>query len=90
MIEMRRAQRSFGDGLIAEEVADVYPELVARNKDGEVETVMYQFLAPMLLNEVQKEHRHIEEQDRTIEALSAALASVAQRLKALETQGARR
>src|SRR3989449_10786527 len=49
-------------GLIAEEVAEVYPEMVARNKDGEVETVMYQFLAPMLLNELQKQHRTIEQQ----------------------------
>jgi hypothetical protein len=48
-------------GLIAEEVAEVYPELVARNKDGQVETVMYQFLAPMLLNEVQKEQKSIAE-----------------------------
>jgi polyhydroxyalkanoate synthesis regulator phasin len=47
-------------GLIAEEVAEVYPELVTRNKDGEVETVMYQFLAPMLLNEVQKQQKTID------------------------------
>jgi hypothetical protein len=66
-------------GLIAEEVAEVYPELVARNKDGEVETVMYQFLAPMLLNEVQKEHRRNEEQQKTIDRLE-------QRLQALEAQ----
>src|SRR5207245_11459298 len=66
-------------GLIAEEVAEVYPELVAPNKDGEVETVMYQFLAPMLLNEVQKQHRQIEDQQKVIDALE-------QRLKALEKQ----
>jgi hypothetical protein len=48
-------------GLIAEEVAEIYPELVARNKDGQVETVMYQFLAPMLLNEVQKQQKSIAE-----------------------------
>jgi hypothetical protein len=48
-------------GLIAEEVAEVYPELVARNKDGQVDTVMYQFLAPMLLNEVQKQQKSIAE-----------------------------
>ena len=57
-------------GLIAEEVADVYPELVTRNKDGEVETVMYQFLAPMLLNEVQKQHRQIEEQQSANKTLA--------------------
>src|SRR5205085_12330821 len=34
-------------GLIAEEVAKVYPELVVRNKDGEVESVQYHQLIPM-------------------------------------------
>jgi len=62
-------------GLIAEEVAEVYPEMVARNKDGEVETIMYQFLAPMLLNEVQKQHRQIEEQQKIIDALLAQRAA---------------
>ncbi len=60
-------------GLIAEEVAGVYPELVTRDKDGQVETVMYQFLAPMLLNEVQKQRRTIEEQQQENEALRARL-----------------
>jgi Chaperone of endosialidase/Collagen triple helix repeat (20 copies) len=41
-------------GLIAEEVAEVYPDLVARNKDGQIETVQYYKLDAMLLNEVQK------------------------------------
>jgi hypothetical protein len=41
-------------GLIAEEVNEVYPDLVVRNKDGQVETVQYYKLDAMLLNEVQK------------------------------------
>jgi hypothetical protein len=41
-------------GLIAEEVAEVLPELVVRNTAGNPETVKYQDLTPMLLNEVQK------------------------------------
>jgi trimeric autotransporter adhesin len=41
-------------GLVAEEVADVYPDLVVRGKDGQVETVQYYKLDAMLLNEVQK------------------------------------
>src|SRR5205814_1727910 len=48
-------------GLIAEEVEAVYPELVTRDAEGRPDSVMYQFLAPMLLNEVQKQHRQIEE-----------------------------
>lgn len=41
-------------GLIAEEVAEVYPNLVVHGKDGQVETVQYYKLDAMLLNEVQK------------------------------------
>jgi len=41
-------------GLIAEEVATVYPELVTRTASGEVQTVKYQELIPMLLNELQR------------------------------------
>jgi len=41
-------------GLIAEEVAEVYPDMVVRNKDGRIETVQYYKLDAMLLNEVQK------------------------------------
>ncbi len=49
-------------GLIAEEVAEIYPGLVAHSADGQVETVMYQFLPSMLLNEYQKQQRTIEMQ----------------------------
>jgi hypothetical protein len=41
-------------GLIAEEVAEVYPDLVVLGADGKIESVQYQKLTPMLLNEVQK------------------------------------
>ena len=49
-------------GLIAEEVAQVYPELVIRDEKGQVEGVRYEELAPMLLNEVQKQNARIGEQ----------------------------
>jgi len=42
-------------GLIAEEVAKVYPELVVRDSKGRADGVRYDELAPMLLNEVQKQ-----------------------------------
>ena len=67
------AGRTLQYGLIAEEVAQVYPGLVAHAPDGQVETVMVQFLPAMLLNEVQK-------QRRTIERLERALAAMQQRL----------
>jgi hypothetical protein len=46
-------------GLVAEEVAEVAPDLVARNREGQVETVFYDKVNAMLLNEVQKQHRTI-------------------------------
>ncbi len=63
-------------GLIAEEVADVAPDLVALNADGEVETVFYQHLTPMLLNEYQKQQRALQSQAAKIEALERELAEI--------------
>ena len=68
-------------GLVAEEVAEIAPELVAYDKDGAPQTVRYHFVNAMLLNEVQKQRRLIEEQRREngeqqthIQALEARLA----------------
>jgi hypothetical protein len=48
-------------GLIAEDVAEVYPDLVVYDSDGKPETVRYHLVNALLLNEVQKQHREIEE-----------------------------
>jgi hypothetical protein len=48
-------------GLIAEEVATVYPELVTRTATGEVQTVKYHELIPILLNELQRQQRELAE-----------------------------
>ncbi len=61
-------------GLIAEEVAEVNPDLVVRNKNGEIYTVRYDAVNAMLLNEFLKEHRKIEEQQVTIRDLRSAMA----------------
>jgi hypothetical protein len=61
-------------GLIAEEVADVYPDLVAHSADGQVESVMYQELDAMLLNEVQRQDKVISAQEKTIVHLEERLA----------------
>lgn len=63
-------------GLIAEEVAEVYPDLVARDSSGQIRTVQYQKLTPMLLNEVQKERKLLEEQERTIQLLEKRLTAL--------------
>src|SRR5205823_8901335 len=48
-------------GLIAEEVAEVNPDLVVRDAKGELSTVRYEAVNAMLLNEFLKEHRKVEE-----------------------------
>ena len=61
-------------GLIAEEVAEVYPDLVGRNPKGEPESVRYEQINSMLLNEFLKEHRKVEKQAGTIAELTATVA----------------
>jgi hypothetical protein len=51
-------------GLIAEEVAEVNPDLVVRDRNGELLTVRYDAVNAMLLNEFLKEHRTVDEQGR--------------------------
>jgi len=60
-------------GLVAEEVAEIYPELVLRDADGEVQSVQYHKVNAMLLNEVQRQHRQIEEQRRQLRDLAVRL-----------------
>ena len=58
-------------GLVAEEVARVYPELVTYGADGKVETVRYSELTGMLLNELQKQNAQLHAQQREIAELKA-------------------
>ncbi len=53
-------ERPLRYGLIAEEVAEVFPELVVYNDAGQPETVKYHLLSAMLLNEVQRLRRRID------------------------------
>jgi hypothetical protein len=71
-------------GLIAEEVAEVYPDLVARSADGQIETVKYQLLDPMLLNELQKQNGTISER---IQSLESRLARVEEALEGKSLSG---
>jgi uncharacterized coiled-coil protein SlyX len=68
-------------GLVAEQVEKVNPDLVVRDADGKVNTVRYEAVNAMLLNEFLKEHRKVEEQQTqlaeqqsTIAELKAAVA----------------
>jgi trimeric autotransporter adhesin len=79
-------------GLIAEEVAEVAPDLVGRNRQGQPESVRYEQINAMLLNEFLKEHRKVEkleatvlEQQKQIKALTAGLEKVSAQLKMNKT-----
>ena len=54
-------------GLIAEEVAQINPDLVVRDNEGDIYTVRYEAVNAMLLNEFLKEHRKNEEQQKQID-----------------------
>ena len=68
-------------GLIAEEVAEVNPALVTRDKEGEVTTVRYEQVNAMLLNEFLKEHRTVEDLKSTV---AKQEATIAQQQKGME------
>jgi hypothetical protein len=58
--------------LVAEQVAEIYPDLVVKAKDGRILAVQYQKLTPMLLNEVRKQAekiRSLEDRLATLETL---------------------
>jgi len=87
-------------GLIAEDVARVFPDLVAHSADGQIETVKYQVLAPMLLNRVQRHQQEIllleqevDRQERENESLQERLVKIEAALGSLsstKTSGAKK
>lgn len=82
--------QALGFGLIAEEVEKVNADLVYRNNKGQVESVRYEMVNAMLLNEFLEEHeafleeqrkgkeqdRKIEEQDRKIQEQQTIIAQL--------------
>ena len=69
-------------GLIAEDVEKVDPDLVTRNEKGDAETVRYEAVNAMLLNEFIKARRQIDAQQKQIDALTAGLQKVSAQLEA--------
>ena len=68
-------------GLIAEEVAQVFPELVIMNEDNQPETVKYRLLSSLLLNELQKQSSELQTlsgQVAEIEDLKVQVAELSQ------------
>src|SRR5207247_2571688 len=68
-------------GLIAEEVAEVNPDLVVRDENGEVYTVRYDAVNAMLLNEFLKQHKAALEEHRKVEKLEATVAGLVATVK---------
>ena len=80
-------------GLIAEEVAEVNPELVVRGRDGEVQTVRYEQVNAMLLNEFLKAHKKVQNLETTValqqkgmEVLTAQLKEQAAQIQKVSAQ----
>jgi hypothetical protein len=63
-------------GLVAEQVAEVNPDLVVRNQNGELLTVRYEAVNAMLLNEFLKEYKRVEAQESKIEKQEATIAQL--------------
>jgi hypothetical protein len=68
-------------GLIAEEVAEISPELVTPDREGKPQTVRYEAVNAMLLNEFLKEHRKVQEQGATIAELKKEIAGLVATVK---------
>ena len=63
-------------GLIAEEVAEMNPDLVVRDQNGEIYTVRYDAVNAMLLNEFLKEHRRVQKQAQKIQEQQTTIAEL--------------
>jgi hypothetical protein len=70
-------------GLIAEEVANVNPDLVVRDEKGEIYSVRYEAVNAMLLNEFLKEHKTVKEQEATIAQLKRDSANQQKQIETL-------
>ena len=78
--------RPIGFGLIAEEVQKISPDLVTHGTDGKANSVRYDQVNAMLLNEFLKAHCKIEEQQKQIEALTAQLKQQAAQIQKVSDQ----
>jgi hypothetical protein len=80
-------------GLIAEEVAELDPQLVVRGRDGEIMAVHYEQINNMLLNEFLKEHKKVQnlevtvaQQQKGMEVLTAQLKEQAAQIQKVSAQ----
>jgi septal ring factor EnvC (AmiA/AmiB activator) len=69
--------------LIAEEALELNPDLVVRDKKGEIYTVRYDAVNAMLLNEFLKEHKAFVEEQRKVQEQGAMIARQQKQIDAL-------
>jgi Chaperone of endosialidase len=84
--EFANEPRQLEYGLIAEEVAEIYPELVVRGTDGQPAGVKYHVLPAMLLNEFQRQQRQLESQATQAREQAARLEAQQRELEELRAQ----
>jgi hypothetical protein len=70
-------------GLVAEDVAQVDPDLAIRDGKGQIESVHYNAVNAMLLNEFLKEHRTVQQQQRKIDKQEATIARLKKEMEAV-------
>ncbi len=73
-------------GLVAEDVEEVAPDLVAHDDKGQPYTVRYEAVNAMLLNEFLKEHNKVEAQNTEIQILEKKLDELQAVVKQLAAQ----
>ena len=73
-------------GLVAEEVAEVNPDLVVPDKEGKIYSVRYDQVNAMLLNEFLKEHEKVRRLEATLEAVNARLQEQAAQIQKVTAQ----
>ena len=70
-------------GLIAEDVAEVNPDWITRDSQGEIYGVRYETIPVLLLNEFLKEHRTVQEQGQQLQVQAATIANQQKEIEAL-------
>ena len=79
-------ERALSFGLIAEDVVEVSAELITRDEKGNPQTVRYEAVNAMLLNEFLKEHRTVQELKEEIKTLTATVKEQASQIQDVSAQ----
>ena len=81
MTRRKQPQQTLWEGLVAEDVEKINPDLVAHDEQGKPYTVRYEEVNAMLLNEFLKARRQIDAQQEQIETLTVGLQKVSAQLE---------